>query len=411
MKVLVADDDPCGIDVLAAVLRAAGHQCVLASDGKEAWDILQSPARPQIAFLDWIMPGIDGLEVCRRIRQRGGSEYTYVTIVSARNKQQDIIDGFHSGADDFITKPYKPEDILARVRVAERLLRSFTANSSLSRALAEAREGASGDVIVRTLRHVGRILFHEGRIAWAHVSDEPGSLAAILAGEPGISRDDVRAVLAECGSTGQNFADVLVAWNLLTPERLRALLRDWIRSKIATIAAFPLPVVFFSPESRVATGGLLFDPAEVLPAEIEAALGGDGPEAANDPPAAAGRHGGLHEADPPNKAELAAHLERALTIEGASAVAVFDLRTGRCLGERGAAMDLDLVWSQLRLASQNSLWDELEDILISTRRASHLVRWYTRTPPRLIFLTVNRSATLGLARHALRRCLPADERP
>ena len=407
MKILVADDDPCGVDVLAAVLRVAGHQCVLASDGHEAWDILQAPSPPQIAFLDWMMPGIDGLEVCRKIRERGGSEYTYVIIVSARNKQQDIISGFQSGADDFITKPYKPEDILARVRVAERLHRSFTANSGLPRALAEARESPSGDVIVRTLRRVGRIIFHDGRIAWAHVSDEPGTLATILAGEPDISRDDVRAVLAECKSSGQNFADVLVSWNLLPSDRLRVLLRDWIRAKIATIAAFPLPVVLFSPESRVATGGILFDPAEVLPPEIETELRDAGLGAANESPGPAELLFGLPEADPPNEAELADSLDRALAIDGASAVTVFDLRSGRCLGKRGAAMDLDLVWSQLRLASQNNLWDELEDILISTHHASHLVRWYTRTPPRLIFLTVDRSVTLGLARHALRRCLPA----
>ena len=92
---------------MAAVLRVAGHQCVVASNGQEAWNILQSPASPQIAFLDWMMPGMDGLEVCRRLRERGG-EYTYVTIVSSRNKQQDIIYGLQSGADDFITKPYKP---------------------------------------------------------------------------------------------------------------------------------------------------------------------------------------------------------------------------------------------------------------------------------------------------------------
>lgn len=406
MKILVADDDPCGIDVLAAVLRVAGHQCVLASDGHEAWGALQSPDPPQIAFLDWMMPGLDGLEVCRRIRARGGSEYTYVTIVSARNKHQDIIYGFESGADDFITKPYKPADILARVRVAERLHRSFTSSCGLSRALAEACASPSGDVIVRTLRRVGRIIFHDGRVAWAHVSDEPGSLAAILADEPDISRDDVRAVLAECNSTGQNFADVLVSWNLLPPERLRVLLRDWIRSKIATIAAFPLPVVLFSPESRVATSGILFDPAEVLPVEIQTALRDQDLGAANASQVPAELLVGLHEADPPNEAELATNLDRAIAIEGASAVAVFDLRSGRCLGKRGVAMDLDLVWSQLRLASQNNLWDELEDILISTRHASHLVRWYTQTPSRLIFLTVDRSVTLGLARHALRRCLP-----
>lgn len=406
MKVLVADDDPCGIDVLAAVLRAAGYQCVLASNGHDAWDILQSPDSPQIAFLDWMMPGIDGLEVCRRIRERGGSEYTYVTIVSARNKHQDIAYGFQSGADDFITKPYKPDDILARVRVAERLHLSFTSSSGLSRALAEARESQSGDVIVRTLRRVGRIIFHHGRIAWAHISDEPGSLTAILANEPDISRDDVRAVLAECKSTGQNFADVLVARNMLSLEHLRALLRDWFRAKIATIAAFPLPVVLFSPEPRVATSGILFDPAEVLPVELQAALRDQELGAVSASPVPAELLVGSHGADPPNEAELAVNLDRALAIEGASAVAVFDLRSGRCLGKRGAAMDLDLVWGQLRLAAQNNLWDELEDILISTCHASHLVRWYTRTPPRLVFLTVDRSVTLGLARHALRRCLP-----
>lgn len=408
MKILVADDDPCGIDILAAVLRVAGHQCVLARDGHEAWDILQSPDPPQIAFLDWMMPGLDGLEICRRIREHGGSEYTYITIVSARNRQQDIIYGFQSGADDFITKPYKPEDILARVRVAERLHRSFTSNSGLSRALAEARESPSGDIIVRTLRRVGRILFHGGRIAWAHVSDEPGSLTAMLASEPDISHDDVLAVLAECRSSGQNFADVLVEWNMLSPERLRVLLRDWIRAKIATIAAFPLPVVLFSPESRGATGGILFDPAEVLPAQLATTLRDHGLGAPDAPPAPAELPVGLHVADPPDEAEFAVNLDRALAIEGASAVTVFDLRSGRCLGMRGAAIDLDLVWSQLRLASQSNLWDDLEDILISTSRASHLVRWYTRTPPRLIFLTVDRSVTLGLARHALRRCLPSE---
>lgn len=402
MKVLVADDDPCGRAVLASVLRLAGYTCVVACDGQEAWSVLQAANPPQVAFLDWMMPGLDGVELCRRVRERGGSDYTYITIVSARNKQQDIVFGFQSGADDFITKPYKPEDILARLRVAERLLRSAAASSGLPRALAEARENPSGDVIARTLGRVGRIIYHRGRIAWAHVSDEPGTLTTILADEPGVSRDDVRAVIEECKASGQNFADVLVAWNLLSAARLRVILRDWIRGKIATIAAFPLPVVLFSPEPRVTTGGILFDPPEVLPPELGPALLDRSLDAANGPlppelPADC-------ETD---DLEFSAPLERALAIEGTRSVAIFDLKSGRCLGTRGTPLDTDLVWSQLRLAAQGDLWDELEDLLISTRRASHIVRWYTRTPARLIFLTVDRSVTLGMARHSLLRCLPA----
>lgn len=405
VKVLVADDEPVGRELLASVLRGVGHECVLARDGHEAWDILQAPDAPQVLFLDWMMPGIDGIEICRRIREHRGADYKYIAIVSARNRQQDIVYGFESGADEFVTKPYMSEDILARIRVAERLMRSVSMYSGLPRAIAEACESASGDVIVRTDNRVGRILFHEGRIAWAHISDQPGSLHAILADEPGITRDDVKAVLDESRASGQNFTDVLVAWDLLTPARLRELLRDWIRAKVATIAAFPAPVVLFSPEKRAATGGLLFEPSEILPAELSTALDSRLLTAANGPHAL----GALAQPRPVVEAAgLADSLDRALTIAGAHSVAVFDLKSGRCLGRRGADLDLDLVWSQLRIATQGTLGDDFEDLLITTRGASHLVRWYTRTPPRLVFLTVDRSVPLGLARHALARCVPAE---
>jgi DNA-binding response OmpR family regulator len=149
MRVLVADDDPYSAAVLEAVLTSAGHKCVLARDGSEAWAIMQSVDAPRIVFLDWMMPGIDGIELCRRIRERNDAEYVYIAVLSVRSKQRDITLGFQAGADDFITKPYQTEDVLARLRVAERLFQSARASSGLRRALAEAAASPGGDVIVR----------------------------------------------------------------------------------------------------------------------------------------------------------------------------------------------------------------------------------------------------------------------
>jgi len=399
MRILVADDDPFSAAVMEALSASAGYQCMLARDGSEAWEILRAPDPPRIVFLDWMMPELDGLEVCRRIREQASAEYTYVAILSARNKQRDITLGFQAGADDFITKPYQIGEVLARLRVAERLVRSTGAGVNLRRALAEARESAGGDVIVRAGSRVGRIIFHGGRVAWAHVSDEPGSLAAMLAGEGSITREDVRAVIEECGATGESFVDVLVAWGFITRERLRAVIVRWTRAKIAAIAAFPAPVVIFSPESRAASS-LLLDPEEVVPAELlhTAAAPDDGPG-----PAPNGATAPALSDEVADRISLSLH--QAIQIEGALSAAIFDLRDGLCLGARGEALDLDLVWSKLRLASMSDLRDDLEDIMISTRQHIYVLRPYTRSPPRSIFLVIDRSTTkLGMVRRALAEC-------
>jgi hypothetical protein len=100
-----------------------------------------------------------------------------------------------------------------------------------------------------------------------------------------------------------------------------------------------------------------------------------------------------------------ASLEQAIKIDGARSVAIFDLRDGQCLGARGETLDLDLVWSKLRLVSQSDIWEDLEDIMISTRRYIYILRAYTKSPPRAIFLALDRTTTtLGMARRALTEC-------
>ncbi len=400
MRVLVADDDPFSAAVMEVLIHSAGHECVLARDGREAWQILQTADAPRIVFLDWMMPEIDGIELCRRIRERATHEYTYVAMLSSRNKQRDITLGFQSGADDFITKPYQTEEVLARLRVAERLMRTTSAGVNLRRAIAEARASSGGDVIVRAEHRVGRIIFDRGRVAWAHVSDEPGSLATILAGEGSITREEVRAVIEECSATGQNFVDVLVAWELITREQLRSVLARWIRAKIARIAAFAAPVVIFSPESRAASSGMLLDLEEVIAPELlQTATTPAIASPSTSPPA----NGHTLSADLARK--IPQSLVQAIQIDGALSAAIFDLRDGLCLGARGEALDLDLVWSKLRLAAMSDLWDDLEDIMISTRQHIYILRPYTKSPPRSIFLAIDRATTkLGMVRRALAEC-------
>ncbi len=398
MRVLVADDDHFSAAVIEAVLNAAGHECVLARDGSEAWAILQSGDAPRIVFLDWMMPEIDGLELCRRIRARKGAEYVYVAILSSRSKQRDVTLGFQAGADDFITKPYQTEDVLARLRVAERLTLS---GSSLRRALTEAVASPGGDVIIRGDQRVGRIIFHHGKIAWAHISDVPGSLSAILSDESGITRDDILGVIEECGATGANFADILVSWGLITADRLRSVLMNWIRGKIAVIAAFSAPEVIFSPESRVATSGILFDPGEVIAPDLL----GASVESVTTVQESSGAMTRLDVGEE-FASRITGSLERAIKIDGSRSAAIFDLRDGQCLGARGEALDLDLVWSKLRLASQSDIWEDLDDIMISTRRYIYILRAYTKSPPRSIFLALDRATTtLGMARRALVECV------
>lgn len=121
MKILMADDDSVSRTVLRATLRALGHQVLEAADGSEAWSILEEQEVP-LVISDWLMPKVDGLELCRRIRRRRHSKYVYVIILTAAGGKDAYLEGMKAGADDFITKPFDGDQLAARIRVAERVL-------------------------------------------------------------------------------------------------------------------------------------------------------------------------------------------------------------------------------------------------------------------------------------------------
>ncbi len=122
MQILVAEDDPTSRNILSALLQQHGHDVVETHDGLEAWDTMQQPAPPRIVVLDWMMPGLDGLDVCRRIRNLNDDSYRYIIMETAKGQKQDIQKGFDAGADDYLVKPLDTTQLEHRLRVAERVI-------------------------------------------------------------------------------------------------------------------------------------------------------------------------------------------------------------------------------------------------------------------------------------------------
>jgi two-component system, cell cycle response regulator len=122
MQILVAEDDATSRTILTALLIKWDYDPVVVSDGQEAWEIMQKPGAPYIALLDWEMPGMDGLAVCRRIRERRDPNPPYVIILTAKDEKADIVKGLDAGANDYVSKPYDNDELLARIRVGQRMV-------------------------------------------------------------------------------------------------------------------------------------------------------------------------------------------------------------------------------------------------------------------------------------------------
>ena len=122
VKILIAEDDPVSRHVLTANLTNWGHEVIAVTNGTEAWQILQRDDAPHLAILDWMMPGMEGPEVCRKLRQSLKQIETYVIILTARQGVAEVVKGIAAGADDYLTKPYHRDELCVRVQVGVRMV-------------------------------------------------------------------------------------------------------------------------------------------------------------------------------------------------------------------------------------------------------------------------------------------------
>src|SRR5258708_3054738 len=119
MRILIADDENISRTVLSRTLQPWDHEVVAPADGTSRWTLMREKP-PAMVILDWMMPGLDGPTLCRRIRQDPALVHMYVLLLSARDSRHDLVAGLNAGADDYLTKPFDPDELRARVNVGQR---------------------------------------------------------------------------------------------------------------------------------------------------------------------------------------------------------------------------------------------------------------------------------------------------
>jgi two-component system cell cycle response regulator len=242
MRILIADDDPISRRRLEVALVRQGHQALPVTDGTAAIAALAAPGAPRLAILDWMMPGADGLEVCRTLRRRQ-APYVYVILLTTRDRREDMVAGLEADADDFLVKPFDAVELRARLRSGERVIEL---QEGLLAAQDALRFEATHDpltglwnramVLDHLQRELARLARHAGPLAVAladldhfkRVNDTHGHAAGDAVLRQAAER--MRLALRDCDSLGryggEEFLLVLPACDLaaaaLAVERVRA---------------------------------------------------------------------------------------------------------------------------------------------------------------------------------------------
>lgn len=138
MRVLIADDDPILRRMLRAALAGAGFEAVEATDGPAALAALSAADAPKLAVLDWVMPGLDGPEVCRRVRERPTPEPPYLLLLTSNDAKKDVVAGLRAGANDYVTKPFDVDELRARLGVGRQVVELQAALAARVRELEES---------------------------------------------------------------------------------------------------------------------------------------------------------------------------------------------------------------------------------------------------------------------------------
>ena len=123
MRILIGEDDPIARNLLRVTLESWNYDVLVTNSGSEAWDAIQNLEMGSMVILDWMMPGMDGVNICRNIRASERQKSLYVLLLTIREGKDDTVKGLEAGADDYLTKPYDPEELRARIKSGERVIR------------------------------------------------------------------------------------------------------------------------------------------------------------------------------------------------------------------------------------------------------------------------------------------------
>jgi len=292
VKILVAEDDPVSRRLLEVTLGKWGYEVVTCADGQAAWDALKAPDAPQLVILDWMMPRLDGLQVCKNVRnpaERPAEPYVYIILLTAKSQKTDMVTGLEAGADDYLTKPFDAQELRMRLRAGRRILDLL---DELVRAREIMREQSRKDSLTQlcTRATVLELLKHEldrsqrtsmDRDApvsviladldhFKHINDTYGHLAGdvVLREAARRMRDAVRPYDSIGRYGGEEFLLVLSNCDTIGAVALAERLLQAVRKDTIVLAEDTVSVTL---SAGVATSGVMQDP-ETLVGAADAAL-------------------------------------------------------------------------------------------------------------------------------------------
>jgi len=292
VKILVAEDDPVSRRLLEVTLSKWGYEVVTCADGQAAWEALKAPDAPQLVILDWMMPRLDGLQVCKNVRnpaERPAEPYVYIILLTAKSQKTDMVTGLEAGADDYLTKPFDAQELRMRLRAGRRILDLL---DELVRAREIMREQARKDSLTQlcTRATVLELLKHEldrsqrhslDRDApvsvvladldhFKHINDTYGHLAgdAVLREAARRMRDAIRPYDSIGRYGGEEFLLVLSNCDTLGAAAIAERLLQAVRKDTIVLAEATVSVTL---SAGVATSGVIQEP-ETLVGAADAAL-------------------------------------------------------------------------------------------------------------------------------------------
>ena len=261
MKVLVAEDDAGLRQLLKIYLNRAGHEVVEATDGLQAWELLKEESL-RLLIVDWMMPGMDGAELIRRIRAAGWPGYTFIILLTAKSTKDDIVAGLNMGADDYLAKPFNRDELIARLGVGERILDLET---RLSASLARVEELATHDSLTGLYNR--RALYEHAHAELSRAARLKTSVSCIM-----LDVDHFKAVNDQYGHLVGDQALCLIAELLRQNKRNYDYVGRWGGEEfLVVLPATNLQeagVVAERLRTAVAAAGLLLPEREPLPLRV-----------------------------------------------------------------------------------------------------------------------------------------------
>jgi two-component system, cell cycle response regulator len=253
-RILIADDDAISRHMLQFFLVKWGYEVTAAADGLEALRILESREAPSLAVLDWMMPGVEGPAVCKRVRENPELPYMYILLLTARNQKADILRGLESGADDYLTKPFNAQELRARLHVGQRILNLqenliMAKEELFFRATHDSLTGIAnrGVAMDALLREQSRQVREEGSFGviladidhFKYINDKYGHLCgdAVLKEAAGRMFDCARPYDTMGRYGGEEFLIVVPASGALGPLELAERMRKALESRPFTTTA------------------------------------------------------------------------------------------------------------------------------------------------------------------------------